>query len=236
MSGGPARSEAPGETTPAGPARAGRTRPVLDTVGSVLQDLLRTPGVREDLVLRSRVGFLAIHGGSLERGTDAIAEAAARRAGASFYAVRQPEDLRWHLPSTAFDPTASPALASVLDHCDVVLSVHGFGRQGLFTSLLLGGRNRPLAAHVATHLRAGLDGYAVVDDLDAIPVSLRGMHPDNPVNRAREAGVQIELPPRVRGLGPFWDGRRDQWVDGRSPHTDALVAALATAATAWPGG
>jgi len=200
----------------------------------VLRDLLRTEGVREDVVLRSRVGFLAVHGGSLERGTDLVAEAAAERAGASLYAVRQPEDLRWHLPSTAFDPAASPALAAVLDHCDVVLSVHGFGRQGMFTSLLLGGRNRDLAAHVASHLRTELDGYAVVDELDAIPATLRGLHPDNPVNRPRQAGVQIELPPRVRGLGPFWDGRRTEWVDGRAPHTEALIAALAAAATSWP--
>lgn len=199
----------------------------------MLRDLLRTEGVREDAVLRSRVGFLAVHGGSLERGTDLVAEAAAERAGASFYAVRQPEDLRWHLPSTAFDPAASPALASVLDHCDVVLSVHGFGREGMFTSLLLGGQNRRLAAHVASHLRAGLPGYAAVDDLDAIPASLRGLHPDNPVNRTRRAGVQIELPPRVRGLGPYWDDRRDEWRDGRSPHTEALIAALAAAADAW---
>ena len=30
---------------------------------------------------------------------------------------------------------------------------------------------------------------------------MRGIHPDNPVNRAREGGVQIELPPRVRKPG-----------------------------------
>ena len=184
----------------------------------MLRDLLRTEGVREDVELRSRVGFLAVHGGSLERGTDLVAEAAAERAGASLYAVRQPEDLRWHLPSTAFDPAASPALAAVLDHCDVVLSVHGFGRVGMFTSLL----------------RTGLDGYTIVEELDAIPATLRGLHPDNPVNRPRQAGVQIELPPRVRGLGPFWDDRRAEWVDGRAPHTEALIAALAAAAADWP--
>ena len=104
----------------------------------------------------------------------------------------------------------------------------------MFTSLLLGGRNRELAAHVASHLRTGLDGYTIVEELDAIPATLRGLHPDNPVNRPRQAGVQIELPPRVRGLGPFWDDRRAEWVDGRAPHTEALIAALAAAAADWP--
>ena len=33
----------------------------MDTVTLVLRDLLRTEGVREDAVLRSRVGFLAAH-------------------------------------------------------------------------------------------------------------------------------------------------------------------------------
>jgi phage replication-related protein YjqB (UPF0714/DUF867 family) len=35
--------------------------------------LLRVPGVTESGVLRSRFGFLAIHGGGLEKVTDVIA-------------------------------------------------------------------------------------------------------------------------------------------------------------------
>ncbi|MEZ5145369.1 MAG: poly-gamma-glutamate hydrolase family protein [Acidimicrobiales bacterium] len=200
----------------------------------MLTDLLRIDGVTEHLELRSSLGFLALHGGSLERGTDAVAEEAARRAGASYYAVRQPEDLRWHLPSTAFDPDASPALATVLEHCEVVVSVHGYGRAGLFTSVLLGGRNRRLARHVADHLQTALPEYDAVAELSRIPRELRGLHPDNPVNRPEGAGVQVELPPRIRGLGPHWDGRRHEWPAGRSPHTEALVAALAAAARSWP--
>ncbi len=69
-------------------------------------------------------------------------------------------------------------------------------------------------------LRAGLDGYEVVDDLDEIPLALRGLHPENPVNRTRGGGVQLELPPRVRGLGP----------NGHPDHVDQLVAALVAVA------
>jgi phage replication-related protein YjqB (UPF0714/DUF867 family) len=165
----------------------------------MLADLLAHPGVEEVCELRGRFGLMAFHGGSLERGTDVIAEAAATRAGASFYAVRQPEDLNWHLPSVAFDPAASPALARFVAHVDTVVAVHGYGRAEMWTTLLVGGTNRPLAARLRVALETGLgDGFTVVDDLEAIPTQLRGQHPRNPVNLPRAGGVQLELPPRVR--------------------------------------
>lgn len=194
-------------------------------------ELLREPGVTETSRLGSAFGFMAFHGGSLEVGTDLIAAAAADRSGASLYTVAQPEDLNWHIPSKLVSPEASPALAGFLDHVEVVVAVHGFGRDGLFTSLLLGGRERPLAVWLGDHLRAALPDYDVVDDVDAIPAALRGLHPDNPVNLARSGGVQLELPPRVRGLGPYWD--EPTRTADRTVHTDALVEALAGAATAW---
>jgi phage replication-related protein YjqB (UPF0714/DUF867 family) len=188
----------------------------------VLAELLAHEGVVEELALRSTVGFLALHGGSLERETDVIAREAAEASGASLYAVVQPHDLRWHVPSVRMDPADSPALAQFLDHVEVVLSVHGFGRDGLFTTLLLGGADRHLAGHVAAHLRAALPGYEIVDDLEAIPQPLRGRHPDNPVNRSRGGGVQIELPPRIRLQGPNAD------ATARAALVDALVAAAST--------
>ena len=50
-------------------------------------ELLAEPGVTEQVVLGSRFGFMAFHGGSLEVGTDAVAMAAASAAGASVYVV-----------------------------------------------------------------------------------------------------------------------------------------------------
>ena len=38
-------------------------------------------------------------------------------------------------------------------------------------------------------------------------------------------GAQIELPPRIRGLGPFWEG-----YAGTCPHTEDLIDALAVVA------
>jgi phage replication-related protein YjqB (UPF0714/DUF867 family) len=157
----------------------------------VLADLLAHPGVEEECRLASPFGLLAFHGGNLERGTDAIATAAAEASGASLYVIRQPPDLRWHLPSACFDPAASPALAAFVDHVEVAVAVHGYGRDGMWTTLLLGGGNRPLAAALAGELRAGLgDGFTVVDDLGEVPVELRGQHPRNPVNLPAGGGVQ----------------------------------------------
>ena len=47
-----------------------------------LSALLADPAVREESTLRSRFGFMAIHGGGLEQMTDVIAERAADAAGA----------------------------------------------------------------------------------------------------------------------------------------------------------
>ena len=197
----------------------------------MLARLLAHPGVREECVLRSRFGFMAVHGGSLEEMTDVIASAAADRCGASYYAVLQPTDLQWHIPSHKLSPADSPAMASFLDHVDIVITVHGYGRDAMFTTLLLGGRNRVLAGHIAAHLRHHLPMYDIRSELDVIPVDLRGQHVANPVNLPRQQGVQIELPPRVRGSSPIWN---DWKGPGFTPHTESLIAGLAEATRDWP--
>jgi phage replication-related protein YjqB (UPF0714/DUF867 family) len=135
------------------------------------------------------------------------------------YAVRQPEDLRWHIPSALVDPSLSPALTSFLEHVELVVSVHGYGRRGHSNVVLIGGRNRQLAARAATVLRAAVPSHRFIDDLHAIPSTLRGIHHDNPVNRTRGGGIQLELPPTLR------DG------EGAPPDRDALLTALASLAT-----
>lgn len=203
-------------------------------MGGMFAELLALPGVTEEMRLGSRFGFMAFHGGSLEEWTDRIAGMAAEASGASVYLVRQPPGLRWHVPSRWVRPADSPALAAFLDHVTAVVAVHGYGRHGYWTSLLVGGRGRRLAAHVAGHLRAALPAYAVIATPERIPRPLRGMHPDNPVNAPGVEGVQLELPPRVRGMGPFWRGRPDgPGGDRPASHTRRLVEALAAAATTW---
>ena len=194
-------------------------------------ELLATPGVDEVCELRSTFGFMAFHGGALEEMTDVIARAAAERSGASYYGVHQPKGLDRHIPSIRFDPALSPPMQRFIDHVHTVITVHGFGRRGYFTTLLVGGQNRPLADHVGGHLRRRLPAYEIATDMERIPKELQGLHPRNPVNLPTRQGVQIELPPRVRGTTPlFWD-----WEGpGPSPHTQALIDGLVDAVDSWP--
>jgi phage replication-related protein YjqB (UPF0714/DUF867 family) len=136
----------------------------------MLREFLARPEVTERCELRGRFGLMAFHGGNLERTTDAVAAEVAERTGASLYAVVQAAPHRTHLASTAFDPSHSPRLASFLEHVDVAIAVHGYGRRALRHHLLVGGRNRRLAGHLAGHLRQGLpDPYQVLDEISEIP-------------------------------------------------------------------
>jgi len=184
----------------------------------MLHDLLALDGVEERFVAGSRFGICALHGG-LEQGTAEIAAAAAAAAGASFYAVVQPDDLHWHVPSHRYDPALSDGLRAFLSGIDIVISVHGFGgvrdAEDRWTTALLGGTNRELAAELSTRLTSALPQYRWIADLEEMPSHLRGLHPANPVNRVPFGGVQLELPPRVRRAGADYD---------------ALVTALAATA------
>ena len=174
----------------------------------MLDQLLATAGVEERMRAGSRFGLCALHGG-LEQGTAEIAEAAATEAGASFYAVVQPDDLRWHVPSHRYDPALSDGLRAFLANIDMVISVHGFGgvrdADDRWTTALLGGTNRELAAELSGALTQALPQYRWIADLDSMPRHLRGLHPANPVNRVPRGGVQLELPPRVRRAGADFD-------------------------------
>ena len=168
----------------------------------MLDQLLATPGVQERCVLGSSFGFLALHGG-LEAGTAEIAQAAAVASNASVYAVVQPDDVRWHVPSHAFDPSQSDALVAFLEHVDV--------RRVGARLRRLARRRRPLdhrACSVdrtassrrgwpsccATRCRAIAGSTTSTGSRRTCAACI----PANPVNRAHDGGVQIELPPRVR--------------------------------------
>jgi phage replication-related protein YjqB (UPF0714/DUF867 family) len=199
----------------------------------MLRDLLARPEVTEVCELRSSFGIMAFHGGNLERCTDVIATEVAARTDASLYTVVQAPPLRQHIPSTAFDPEHSEALAGFVGHVDVVIAIHGYGRKDRFWDLLLGGRNRALATHVGDHLRGGIDErFGIVDRLDEIPKGLRGQHPANPVNLPSQAGVQIELPPTSR-----WNRDEAEWSDwlgtGRAPQVEQLIDVLSQAVDSW---
>ncbi len=187
-----------------------------------LAELLTLPGVREECVMRSAVGFMALHGGSQDRGTHEIASRAAERAGASYYAIIQPSGLRVHLTSRHHNPDQSQHLRAFLQHVEIAISVHGFGRDGFdlrvdpvqglviepygpalrggqtgpLRGIIVGGRNADLLDFARRLLHDRFAGYRVADERVRL-----GFHPDNPVNFPPAHGVQIELPPGLRGIG-----------------------------------
>ena len=204
-----------------------------NTGGMTFADLLAQPGVTEEVAIRGSFGFLAFHGGPVERVTSLIARQAAEASGASFYSIDQPADRPLHIPSTRFQPDQSVLFASVIDHVDVVCTVHGYGREMDKQHLLLGGRNRELATTLGGELSARLpEHFRVVTELDDIPKELRGIHRRNPVYLPRDQGVQLELPPGVRWN---WDARSWADAEGTEPTetVNLVVEALAATAKTW---
>ena len=189
---------------------------------------LTEPGVVEHAELRGRFGFMAFHGGELERRTDLIATAAAEASGASSYVVTHPPpephtsrrrtsdagSPSCSTSSSTTSPSSSPSTATGATACSRRCS----SVAAIETSPTTLGRQ----------LAPALPDYQVVTDLPAIPRELRGLHPTNPVNVPPGGGVQLELPPRVRGLGPRW---ADWDGDGLVPPAAALVDVLAQVAS-----
>ena len=197
----------------------------------MFDELLATEGVTEHCEIRNdSMGFLAIHGG-LEAMTFEIASAAALRSGASLYAVVQPDSLQWHVPSHKYVQQDSRQLSAFSGHVNCAISLHGYGgvrdSQDRWTTVLLGGSNRDVAHDLGEQLNAAFDGYyQFISDIEAIPAAYRGIHPRNPVNQPRCGGVQIELPPRIRGSSPLW-AEAPRNAQGFVAHTELLVATLA---------
>jgi phage replication-related protein YjqB (UPF0714/DUF867 family) len=207
-----------------------------------LADVLSLPGVLEISSLRSAVGFMALHGGSQDRGTHEIASRAAERSGASYYAIVQPSGVRVHLTSRHHNPDHSERLRDFLQHVEIAISVHGFGRDsfalridptggiviepygpalrgrqsGPLRGIIVGGRNAELVDAARRLFDDRFSGYHVADERIQL-----GFDPKNPVNLPTEHGVQIELPPGLRGIGDFGE----QLV----PSQDGVVPEVITA-------
>ena len=195
--------------------------------------LLETSDAYEELEIRSKVGLMAYHGGTLEKATDAIARETAELCGASYYGLIQTNDDPLHFPSTKLFEYASENLNVFFQHVRVVITIHGYGREHLFHSVLLGGRNRALASHLASFLKMALPDYSFENDLEKIPKELRGLHPKNPVNIPALTGVQVELPPTLRWNREEW-GWSDNGGIGRAKHVDDIIVALSNAITLLP--
>jgi hypothetical protein len=90
------------------------------------------------------------------------------------------------------------------------------GQTGPLRGIILGGGNADLLGSARDLLRGRFAGYHLADGRVRL-----GFHPDNPVKLPSARGVQIELPPGLRGIGDFGDHlvpRQDQMV------TDVIAA------------
>jgi len=198
----------------------------------MITKLLEREDVSEELELRSTFGFMAYHGGSLEKATDVIAREAAERSNSSYYGLIQSHEDPIHFASTQLLEEKSKSLKLFLDHIQIVVTIHGYGREHLFYSVLLGGRNRQLANHFAPILRTALQDYEFETVLEKIPKELRGQHTKNPVNYPPLGGLQLELPPTLRWNREEW-GWSDSGGIGRAKHVDQLIDALVLGVEQW---
>ncbi|EUA50849.1 luciferase-like monooxygenase family protein [Mycobacterium xenopi 3993] len=199
-------------------------------------ELLSDPGVIEVSRLRSRFGFLAIHGGGLEQMTDVIAQRAADAAGASLYLVRHPQRYPHHLSSVRFRPDESPRLAEFLGHVDVAVSLHGYARFGRSTQLLAGGATAPWPSTWPPPQPAGLpDRHRTACHPARASRSASGQ-PGQPGARrrspvgavgagARHQPAQSTPGRRCRRKRPEKEPGLEPEPDGLSPVTSALVRA-----------
>lgn len=158
---------------------------------------------------RSSVTIIAPHGGYVESGTSAIANAIAGREYNffDFQGLRRERVMELHVTATHF---RDPVLSKMLDGSVTALSVHSMGEEGDMT-IWLGGLNRELKERVRQSLVA--HGFLVNPDSP----KYRGEHPKNVVNLAACKGVQIELPGKL--IASMFRGNRLFSAKGRCSKT-----------------
>jgi phage replication-related protein YjqB (UPF0714/DUF867 family) len=165
------------------------------------------PGASEFVHLAGPVGILALHGGRIEPGTEAIARFVARESRASLYVyagLLPRGNLRLHRPSHSAASEMSPLLRQFLDHVRLAISIHGHSRNN--DCIFLGGLNETMGRTLAAAGGSALPRYRWITDREEIPRKLRGRHPRNAVNLPRDHGVQLELPPPLRQVRSHSEG------------------------------
>jgi phage replication-related protein YjqB (UPF0714/DUF867 family) len=140
---------------------------------------------------RSPVAVLAIHGGSIEPGSDAVARAVARGDWSLyvFESLKPGRDDSLHITATSFD---EPQALALVGHSAVCVSVHG--SKGDRDGICLGGSNPKLRRAVHEALEHARLDAALEEPCKRLP----GIHPKNIGNRCEAGGVQVELTASIR--------------------------------------
>ena len=130
------------------------------------------------------VAIVAPHGGKIEKGTSAIAEAIAGQTYSlyCFEGLKRSRNRNLHITSTHFD---EPQCLKLISACDFVVTVHGC--KGSDQTINLGGLDDALRNAIRSKLEDA--GFAT----GAHPKQL-ALSPDNICNRGRRRkGVQLEV-------------------------------------------
>lgn len=150
----------------------------------------------EDFVIEHRKGttgfaIMAPHGGRIESGTTAVADAIAgsEHAYYTFKGIRPKHNWQLHIPSTCFD---EPCALELIRGCHTILTIHGCRRTG--KTVYIGGGDTALKTIVfATLAQNGFNA-------DSAPsTALMGVHRNNLCNRgSRGMGLQLEITGSLR--------------------------------------
>ena len=152
----------------------------------------------EYLHLGSSLGLMAVHGGGIEPGTEAIARYVSFHTGASLYvyAGRRPSgNLSLHRPSHTGKLEERFLVKRFLRHVNSAISVHGHSRDQNYA--YVGGLHQTMGQQFVILAQTTLPKYEWISDPKIIPQGIRGRNPKNIVNLPPDQGMQLELP---RGL------------------------------------
>jgi len=140
---------------------------------------------------KSPIAVLAIHGGSIEPGSDPLARAIAKDDWSLyvFESLKPGRDDSLHITSTRFDEPQAVALVGRSATC---VSVHG--SKGEQDGICLGGSNEKLRRAVHGSLERSALGIALEEPCVRLP----GVHQKNIGNRCERGGLQLEVTASLR--------------------------------------
>lgn len=152
----------------------------------------------KDFIIEMRNGksgfaIMAPHGGGIEPGTDAVADAIAGKDHFyyAFKGIRPKNNTPLHIASSRFD---EPVAKGMVRQCHTIITIHGC--RDATPVVYVGGKNDVLKNKVSLHLR-----NIEIPVQDAVRDSIRGVHPQNLCNRGKGGqGVQLEISSQLRHL------------------------------------
>jgi phage replication-related protein YjqB (UPF0714/DUF867 family) len=141
---------------------------------------------------QSAVAVIAIHGGKIEPGSEAVARQIAGETWSQyiFMATKPKQNQSLHITSTHFD---DPRALALVHSAKICISIHGF-KEDQLDIVCVGGGNAKLRDRIAKQLSGPMLPWSVEVPCDRFG----GSDPANIVNKAKEPGIQLELSTHFR--------------------------------------